>query len=128
MEPEKSKENMVGLTYPMLTGGNYTVWALNMKACMQAHGIWEAVTPKDPIATVEEKKDNMALDGAERVKKARAQTLKSDFEAMSMNEGHDERLGGKNKSTKGTGQLLRTEEEWRKKDKEESKLLLTKEE
>ncbi|KAL8120308.1 hypothetical protein AgCh_017466 [Apium graveolens] len=42
--------------------------------------------------------------------------------------GHDERLGGKNESTKGTGQLLRTEEEWIKRDKEENKLLLTKEE
>lgn len=86
---------------------------------MQAHGIWVAVSPKDPKAVVEEKKDKMALaviyqgipedillsiaeketakeaweavkvfcQGAERVKTARIQTLRSEFEAMSMKEG-----------------------------------------
>ncbi|XP_074364213.1 uncharacterized protein LOC141705039, partial [Apium graveolens] len=103
----------------MLTRGNYTVWALKMKACMDAHGIWVAVSPKDPKAVVEEKKDKMALaviyqgipedillsiaeketakeaweavkvlcQGAERVKTARIQTLRSEFEAMIMKEG-----------------------------------------
>lgn len=41
---------------------------------------------------------------------------------------HDERLGQKNEPTGGTSQLLLTEEEWRNRDKKESKLLLTKEE
>ncbi|XP_074359819.1 uncharacterized protein LOC141699913 [Apium graveolens] len=223
METEKNKESTVGLNYPMLTRGNYTVWALKMKACMDAHGIWVAVSPKDPKAVVEEKKDKMALaviyqgipedillsiaeketakeaweavkvlcQGAERVKAARIQTLRSEFEAMIMKEGeslddfclklnglvtnirtlgdemaeayvvkkvlramphkflqitsaieqfgdlekmsieevigslkaHEERLRGQPDASGGTNQLLLTEEEWRKKDKEESKLL-----
>lgn len=109
MDTEKNKEGTVGLNYPMLTRGNYTVWALKMKVYMQAHGIWEAVTPKDTKVAIKEEKDKMALaaiyqglpedvllsvaekntaketweavnvlcQGAERVKKARIQTLQS---------------------------------------------------
>ena len=45
----------------MLTKTNYTIWAMKMKVFMQAHGVWEAVEPKDPKATVEEKTDKRAL-------------------------------------------------------------------
>lgn len=83
---------------------------------MQAQGVWLAVEPSDPKATVEEKTDKVALAmiyqgipeemllsitdkktakeawealktmclGAERVKKARVQTLKGEFESLSM--------------------------------------------
>lgn len=45
----------------MLTKSNYTAWSVKMKVFMQAHGIWEAIAPKDPKAVIEEKKDKLAL-------------------------------------------------------------------
>lgn len=83
---------------------------------MQAHGIWEAVEPKDPKATVDEKTDKVAMAaifqaipedillslaekktatetwtaiktmclGAEKVKRAKVQTLKVEFENLNM--------------------------------------------
>lgn len=112
----KLKEGGVGLSYPMLSRSNYTAWALKMKVYMQAHGVWEAIEPKDQNTKVEEKKDKVALAviyqglpedillsladkktakeawvalktmclGAERVKKAKVQTLKGEFEALQM--------------------------------------------
>lgn len=209
----------------MLTKTNYTVWALKMKVFMQAHGVWEAVDPKDPKATIEEKVDKRALAviyqgipeelllsiaekgtakeawdaiktvslGADKVKKARAQTLKGEFESLRMRDGdllddfymklnglvtniralgekmeeayvvkkllravpskflqiasaieqfgnlevmsieevvgslkaHEERLRGQSETNQG--QLLLTEEEWRKKEGS-AQLLLTREE
>lgn len=116
MEVGKVKGGSVGLTYPMLAKTNYTSWALKMRVFMQAQGVWLAVEPCDPKATVEEKTDKVALAmiyqgipeemllsiadkktakeawealktmclGAERVKKARVQTLKGEFESLSM--------------------------------------------
>ncbi|KAL8123367.1 hypothetical protein AgCh_011368 [Apium graveolens] len=88
---------------------------------MQAHGVWEAIEPKDPKGVVEDKIDKRALAfiyqgvpedvllslaekklsyawtaiktiflGADKVKVARAQTLKSEFEALAMRK--DEQL------------------------------------
>lgn len=117
------KGGSVGLTYPMLAKTNYTAWALKMKVYMQAQGVWIAVEPTDPKATIEEKTDKVALAmiyqgipeevllsiaekksaseaweaiktmclGAERVKKAKIQTLKTEFESMSMKDS--EQLG-----------------------------------
>ncbi|XP_074336066.1 uncharacterized protein LOC141673234 [Apium graveolens] len=59
-EMSKTKE-VVGLSYLMLTRGNYTAWAIKMRVFMQAHGVWEAIEPKDLKATVEERKDKIAL-------------------------------------------------------------------
>lgn len=116
MEGNKSKSGVVGLSYPMLDRSNYTAWSLKIKVFMQAHEVWEAVEPKDPKLSVEERKDKIALamiyqgipedmlltlaekktakgawdaiktlcQGAERVKKARVQTLKAEFESLSM--------------------------------------------
>ena len=102
----------------MLTKSNYTAWAFKMRVFMQAHGVWEAIEPKDPKSTTEEKTDKRALAviyqgvpedillsiaekktskeawnaikvmslGAEKVKVAKAQTLKCEFEAMCMKE------------------------------------------
>lgn len=118
MDQNKSKESSVTLNYPMLTKSNHTAWAMKMIVFMQAHGVWEAIEPKDPEVAVEEKKDKMALAaiyqgipedmllslaekktakeaweaiktvclGADKVKKARAQTLKCEFEIMNMKE------------------------------------------
>ena len=118
-ETDKSKESAVGLNYPMLTKSNYTVWSLKVKVFMQAHGIWEAVEPKDPEAVIEEKKDKLALAaiyqcipddmlltivekttakgawdaiktmclGADRVRKAKVQTMKAEFESLRMTDG-----------------------------------------
>ena len=56
MDQNKSKESSVTLNYPMLTKSNYTAWAMKMIVFMQAHGVWEAIEPKDPAVAVEEKK------------------------------------------------------------------------
>ncbi|XP_074377056.1 uncharacterized protein LOC141718572 [Apium graveolens] len=61
METNKAKESSFGLSYPMLTKANYTVWALKMKVFMQAHGVWEAIEPKDAKAALEDKIDKRAL-------------------------------------------------------------------
>ncbi|KAK1378600.1 DUF4219 domain-containing protein [Heracleum sosnowskyi] len=116
-ETNRSKENTVSLSYPMLTKVNYTAWSLKMKVFMQAHGVWEAIEPKDPKETVEERTDKLVLAaiyqgipkdplslaenksakeawdaikavclGPDKVKKARAQTLKGEFESLNMKE------------------------------------------
>lgn len=118
METGKNKDGMISLNYPMLTRVNYTAWAMKMKVYMQAQGIWEAVSPKDPKASaaVDEKMDKTALaaiyhgipedvllsladkgtakeaweaiktlcQGAQRVKTAKVQTLKAEFETVVM--------------------------------------------
>ncbi|XP_074375171.1 uncharacterized protein LOC141716909 [Apium graveolens] len=116
METIKGKDGSVGLNYPMLTKTNYTAWSLKMKVYMEAHGIWEAVEPKNEKEKVDEKMDKMALasiyhgipeeillsiadkktskegwqavktmcQGADRVKRARIQTLKTEFEFLNM--------------------------------------------
>ncbi|XP_074342950.1 uncharacterized protein LOC141680692 [Apium graveolens] len=61
METNKAKENSIDLSYPMLTKTNYTAWSLKMRVFMQAHGVWEAIEPKDPKATIEDKMDMRAL-------------------------------------------------------------------
>ena len=65
MDANKGKEGTYGLSYPMLTKANYTVWAVKMKVFMQAHGVWEAIEHKDPKAdpkaVIEEKMDKRAL-------------------------------------------------------------------
>ncbi|KAL8089642.1 hypothetical protein AgCh_039213 [Apium graveolens] len=118
MEPSKGKESSFGLSYPMLTKTNYTAWALKMKVFMQAHGVLEAIEPKDAAGVVEDKTDKRALAiiyqgipedlllsladkqmsketwnavkmmclGAEKVKMARAQTLKGEFEGLVIKE------------------------------------------
>ncbi|XP_074336117.1 uncharacterized protein LOC141673281 [Apium graveolens] len=226
MATDKGKEGIVTLNYPMLTKCNYTAWAMKMRVYMQVYGVWEAIEPKDPKASVEDRQDKMALttiyqaipeetllslaekktakeawegikilyQGAERVRTAKIQTLKTEFEALNMKENeslddfcmkmnslitniralgeeivesyvvkkllravpskflqivstieqfgdlekmtieetmgslkiHEERLCGQSESN--IGQLLLTEEEWLRKDKEKGKLLLTREE
>lgn len=129
MEANKSKGGSFGLSYSMLTKGNYTAWSLKMTVMMQAHGVWEVVEPSDPKAVVEAKTDKvdpkavvdahkekialamiyqgipedqlLALEdkkttkdawealktmcqGADKVKEAKVQTLRAEFEALTM--------------------------------------------
>ncbi|XP_074356144.1 uncharacterized protein LOC141695832 [Apium graveolens] len=118
MESPKTKEGTVGLSYPMLTRSNYTAWSLRMKVFMKAQGVWDAIEPADPKATVDEKTVQVALAviyqgvpedilltiaeketakeaweaiktlcmGAERVKEAKVQMLKGEFESLVMKE------------------------------------------
>lgn len=108
----------MGLSHPMLTRMNYTVWGMKMKVIMQAHGVWEAIEQTDPKVAVEERMDKVALamiyqsipeemllslsekkkakeawdairtmsQGADRAKAAKVQTLKTEFEALTMKE------------------------------------------
>ncbi|KAE8771595.1 retrotransposon protein [Hordeum vulgare] len=51
----------VSLPVPMLTGDNYTVWAMKVEANLDAQGLWEAVVPaEDSAAAVIAKKDKPA--------------------------------------------------------------------
>ena len=116
LETGKTKDGTVSLSYPMLSRGNYTAWAMRMKVYMQAHGVWVAVESKDTKAEIDDRTDKVALaaiyqgvpedillslaekktakeawvavkimcQGAERVKTAKVQTLKAEFEAMTM--------------------------------------------
>ncbi|XP_074373682.1 uncharacterized protein LOC141714033 [Apium graveolens] len=116
MEVVKSKEGSLSLSYPMLTKTNYTAWALKMRIFMEAHGIGEAIEPKDPKETIKEKTDKVAMAaifqaipkdillslaekkmtketwmaiktmclGAERVKQAKVQILKAEFESLNI--------------------------------------------
>lgn len=100
--------------YPMLTRSNYSIWAVKMKALMRAQGVWDAVVavsgkvddtmdqkaltaiyqsiPDDVFAFIAEKttsheaweaiKTNRL--GDDRIKEARLQTLKSEFERLKM--------------------------------------------
>ncbi|XP_074363993.1 uncharacterized protein LOC141704702 [Apium graveolens] len=81
METGKNKDGMIGLNYPMLTRANYTAWAMKMKGIPEdvllslanketAKEAWEAI--------------RTYCQGAERVKTARTQTLKAEFESMTM--------------------------------------------
>lgn len=119
MDTGKGKNGSIGLSYPMLARSNYTTWALKMKVFMQAQGVWNAVSPSDDKAIVDDKNDKVAMammyqglpedmllsvaqkktakeiweavknlcQGSDKVKGARVQTLKSEFEAISMKEG-----------------------------------------
>ncbi|KAL8101289.1 hypothetical protein AgCh_033241 [Apium graveolens] len=115
--------------------------------------IYQAI-PKDVLLSVAEKKTakgaweaikTMSI-GADRVKRAKVQTLRAEFEIMSMKyeetidefsmklsalavgslKEHEERLGGL--TEKPVGQLMLTEEEWEKRKSSEGRLLLYREE
>lgn len=51
----------MGLSYPMLTRANYTLWSMKMKVFMQAHAVWEAIDPSDRKVAVEDRIDKVAL-------------------------------------------------------------------
>jgi hypothetical protein len=44
----------------MLTGDNYTVWAIKVEANLDAQGVWVAVVPADSTVVVDPKKNKMA--------------------------------------------------------------------
>ncbi|XP_074360729.1 uncharacterized protein LOC141700972 [Apium graveolens] len=152
-----------------------------MKVFMQAHGVWEAIEPKDLKTTLDEKMDKRALAiiyqgiaddmlltiaekktskeawgeiktlclSADKVKKAKAQTLKSEFESLKMALGETideeyvvkmllgavqtkflqiassiEKFG--NLDTMSVEEII--EDEWLKRESNDGKLLLTREE
>ena len=102
------------LSCPMLTGDNYTIWAIKVEA-----GVWEAVVPADSTAAVDPKKNKTArvyllgalaedillqvsskrmaaevwaslkerFVGADRVRAARLSTLSGDFDRLVMADG-----------------------------------------
>ncbi|XP_023767822.1 uncharacterized protein LOC111916382 [Lactuca sativa] len=106
------KDGSVTLHYPMLTKINYAVWAIKMRVNLQAQGVWEVIKnaktderkdrmalaaiyqaiPEDILLMLAEKYTtkeawetlNMMHMGADRVKEAKAQTLRSDFEVIQM--------------------------------------------
>lgn len=99
----------------MLSRENYAAWAIKMKVFMQALNVWEAVEPKaavdgrkdkmamaaiyqaipeDILLSLAEKQTakelwdtlKMIYMGADRVKTAKVQTLKAEFEILKMSE------------------------------------------
>lgn len=57
----KNKDGTISMNYPMLTKGNYMVWAMKMRVYMQAHGVWDAIESKGSKTAVEDKVDKTAL-------------------------------------------------------------------
>ena len=109
------KDSSVTLHYPMLTKMNYSVWAIKMRVNLQAQGVWDAVQneevderkdrmalaaiyqviPEDVLLMLAEKDTTKQAwetlktmhMGADRVKEAKVQTLRSDFEVIRMKDG-----------------------------------------
>ena len=112
---QQVKEAGVAVRYPMLTRTNYTEWALLMRVNLQAQGVWEAIEPGDAgyrldrmalsailqvvplemLATLAAKDSaklawetvRMMRMGVERVREAKAQTLRKEFETIRMSDG-----------------------------------------
>lgn len=61
MDVNKLKGGSVGLSYLTLIRENYATWSIKMRVFMEAHGLWQAVEPNDPNATVEAQTDKIAL-------------------------------------------------------------------
>ncbi|XP_020270454.1 uncharacterized protein LOC109845593 [Asparagus officinalis] len=105
----------VSLHYPMLSKTNYAVWTIKMRVYLQAQGVWDAIQPGIDVETRKDKmalaaiyeaipEENLFLIaeketakeawetlktkyvGADRVKQAKLQTLKSEFETLRMKE------------------------------------------
>nr|CCI55449.1 PH01B001E05.5 [Phyllostachys edulis] len=107
-----AREGSISLPYPMLTRSNYTTWAMKMKVFMCTQGVWNAIVdeevserqdqmalaaiflavPKDMLMLLAEKETaketwntlNMMHLGADRVREARVQNLKSEFDNLHM--------------------------------------------
>ena len=109
------RERVMTLQYPLLTRSNYGAWSIKMRVNLQAQGVWNAIehdevdeqmdrlalaaiyqgVPEDLLLTLAEKDSakeawemlkTMHM-GAERVKEAKVQTLKSEFEVLRMRDG-----------------------------------------
>lgn len=109
-----AKENSsVSLQYPMLTRSNYAAWAIKMKVYLMAQGVWDAIDGAEVIDVRRDKMALAAIYqaigedvllliaeketareawvmlktmyvGADRVKEAKAQTLKTEFDNLRM--------------------------------------------
>ncbi|GJR05896.1 putative zinc finger, CCHC-type containing protein [Tanacetum coccineum] len=82
---------------PVLTATNYPVWAVKVKAIMDANGVWETVEPRALGEELDSKKKKQALaffvlsdtqrNGVDRVRTARLAMLKRELESLRMKEG-----------------------------------------
>lgn len=109
------RNGSVTLHYPMLTKTNYAVWAIKMRVNLQAQGVWDAIQnaeveeqkdqmalaaiyqaiPEDVLLMLAEKDTakeawemlKTMYMGANRLKEAKVQTLRSDFEVIRMKNG-----------------------------------------
>jgi hypothetical protein len=120
MSTSRARSGGVTIQYPMLEGDNYGMWAAKMKVFMRAQGVWTAIegnpkinetkdeeafaviaqaVPNGVFMTISQKDTaKEAWDtikemhaGDNRVKKARVQALRREFDWMSMKE--DEGVG-----------------------------------
>ena len=110
----KPKEGTSTISCPMLSSSNYTVWAIRMKLLLKVHKVWETVeietteTEKNDMATAlifQSIPEALVLQvgeletakkvwdaikarhlGADRVREARLQTLKAEFDRLKMKE------------------------------------------
>ncbi|GJZ56680.1 zinc finger, CCHC-type containing protein [Tanacetum coccineum] len=53
---EEASEKKTSVGCPKLKTTNYTVWAIQIKVILEAHGLWEAIEPKENTQ-VDDKKD-----------------------------------------------------------------------
>ena len=113
--PKGGRERVMTLQYPLLTRSNYGAWLIKMWVNLQAQCVWNAIehdeddeqtdrlalaaiyqgVSEDLLLTLAEKdsaKEAWEMHktmhmGAERVKEAKVQTLKSEFEVLRMKNG-----------------------------------------
>ncbi|KAD7117389.1 hypothetical protein E3N88_04657 [Mikania micrantha] len=95
-KPGTAREHTtLSLKCPILTGSNYTIWAVKIKTIFKAHGVWEAI---DPGVDIDQKKNSLAIAYlyqaipeetcvTNRVQQARLGLLQTEFEALKMKEG-----------------------------------------
>ncbi|KAL8119266.1 hypothetical protein AgCh_016693 [Apium graveolens] len=63
IEMRRIKEGTISLSYHMLTQENHKAWAMKMKVYMQAHGVVDVVSSKDPkIIMVDDKRKVRIFD------------------------------------------------------------------
>ncbi|CAD6264497.1 unnamed protein product [Miscanthus lutarioriparius] len=72
------------ITYPPLTATNYTSWSISVQAIMEDQGVWEIMEPSGE--TSDQGTMTVRFVSEERIKEARLQTLKSEFDGLRMKE------------------------------------------
>ena len=56
-----TKKRLVTLQYATLSRTNYSAWVIKMKVYLRAQWVWDAIKSTEPLDSLDERKDQMAL-------------------------------------------------------------------